>query len=53
MSQFTIYADDGEYGEQATSIDQALAQFRARRPRSFVAAIVDDAMRPRLVLEDS
>jgi hypothetical protein len=48
---FTIYAEDGEYSEQAPSIEQALAQFRQRRPGCFVAAVVNDGMRPRLVIE--
>jgi hypothetical protein len=52
MGSFTIWAEDGEYREIAASIDEALAQFRARRPGCLVAAVTDDAMRPRLVLED-
>ena len=50
---FTIYAEDGEYSEDAEGIEQALAQFRQRRPGLFVAAVVADGMRPRLVIEDS
>ena len=50
---FTVYAEDGEYAEQAQSIEQALAQFRQRRPGCFVAAVVNDDMRPRLVIEDA
>jgi hypothetical protein len=55
MDTFTIYADDGEYTEkvEAKDIGRALAQFQARRPGCFVAAVVNDGMRPRLVIEDS
>jgi hypothetical protein len=49
---FTIYAEDGEYSEQAATIEQALAQFRSRRPEAFVSAVVNDGMRPRLIVED-
>jgi hypothetical protein len=49
---FTIYAEDGEYSENAESIDQALTQFRARRPGAFVCAVTDNDMRPRLVLSE-
>ena len=49
---FTIYAEDGEYQELALDIGQALAQFRARRPGCFVSAVVNDGMRPRLVIAD-
>jgi hypothetical protein len=52
MATFTIYADDGEYSETAGSIGEALAQFQARRPHAFVAAIVDDDMRPGLILDE-
>jgi hypothetical protein len=52
MDTFTVYAEDGEYSEQAEGIEQALAQFRERRPGLFVAAVVNDGMRPRLVIED-
>lgn len=48
--RFTIYAEDGEYSEAATSIDEALTQFRASHPGRFVAAIVADGMRPALAL---
>jgi hypothetical protein len=50
--QFTVYAEDGEYGEQADSIEQALVQFRRRHPGLYVSAVVADDMRPRLVLEE-
>src|SRR6185312_10301404 len=53
VETFTIYAEDGEYSEQAPSIEQALAQFRQRRPGAFVSAVVNDGMRPRLVIEDA
>jgi hypothetical protein len=49
---FTIYAEDGEYAEDAPGLEQALAQFRARHPGLHIAAIVADAMQPRLVVED-
>jgi hypothetical protein len=49
---FTVYADDGEYGVKAENIVLALAHFKIQHPRSFAMAIVDDAMRPRLVLEE-
>ena len=51
-SRFTVYAEDGEYSEDATTIDQALAQFRMRHPNLCVAAIVDDDMQPALVIAD-
>jgi hypothetical protein len=50
-ASFTVYADDGEYTAEAENIVIALADFKTQHPRSFVLAIVDDAMRPRLVLE--
>lgn len=53
MDTFTIYGEDGEYSETAQSIEQALEQFRHRRPDCFVSAVVNDGMRPRLVIEDS
>lgn len=53
MDTFTIYAEDGEYAETADSIEQALERFRTRRPGCFVSAVVNDGMRPRLVIEDS
>ena len=49
--RFTIYAEDGEYSEDADGIEQALAQFRQRRPGLLVAAVVADDMRPRLVID--
>ena len=52
MATYMIYASCGEYSENADSIAEALAQFAERRPEEFVCAIVDDDMRPRLVLED-
>jgi hypothetical protein len=52
--RFTIYAEDGEYGELTTGgIEVALAQFRKRHPGLFVSAIVNDGMRPALVFEQS
>jgi hypothetical protein len=47
--RFTVYAEDGEYGELASCIEEALAQFRARHPGLFVSAVVNDGMRPGLV----
>jgi hypothetical protein len=52
VDSFTIFAEDGEYAEEAPGIEAALAQFRARRPGLFVGAVVNDAMRPSLTLED-
>jgi len=50
---YTIYAEDGEYVMQAQSIEQALQQFRQRRPDCFVSAVANNGMRPRLVIEDA
>lgn len=48
---FTIY-EESWYHEDAPDIEQALRQFRERRPDCFVAAVVNDGLRPRLVPED-
>jgi hypothetical protein len=46
---FTIYTIEGEFFENANTIDLALAQFRRRRPDTIVCAIVDVDMKPALV----
>ena len=51
VDTFTIYAEDGEYVEEARSIEEALAQFRQLHPNLFVSAVVNDGMRPGLVID--
>lgn len=53
MTKFTIYAEDGEYAQEAEGIAEALAEFARRHPGLFVSAVVDDTMQPGLVLAEN
>jgi hypothetical protein len=52
MDTWTVYASSGEYPVPAESAGHAFLRFTERHPDDYVSAIVNDAMRPRLILED-
>jgi hypothetical protein len=47
----TVYADDGDYRIRAHNLREALQRFARTHPRSYAISIVNDDMRPRLILE--
>jgi hypothetical protein len=52
LDPWTIFASTGEYQERAKDAITALAQFTSAHPDDHVSAVVNDLMRPRLILED-
>ena len=53
VDMYIVYADYGEWWGHARSVLDAYAQFQADHPTWTACAVVCDAMRPRLVLEET
>lgn len=52
LDTWMVYASSGEYSVPAESAGHAFLRFTDRHPDDFVHAIVNEGMRPRLVIED-
>jgi hypothetical protein len=52
MDKWMVSASSGEYVTEAESAGHVFLWFVEKHPDDFVGAIVNEEMRPRLVLED-